>query len=63
MAAQILTQYKRQIESLELEPATGGCFEVRADNDPIYSKLATGEFPDEQKLVAEIGQLLKKKPA
>ena len=63
MAAQILTQFKRQIQSLELEPSTGGCFELRIGDDLIYSKLATGEFPEEQKMVDEIGQRLKKKVA
>ncbi len=63
MAAEILTQFKRQIQSLELEPSTGGCFELRIGDDLIYSKLATGEFPEEQKMVDEIGQRLKKKVA
>jgi selenoprotein W-related protein len=61
LAAQILAQFKRQIQSLELEPSTGGCFEVRAGDDLLYSKLATGQFPDERQLVDEIGQRLKKK--
>ena len=63
MAAQILTQFKRQVQSLELEPSMGGCFELQAGDDLIYSKLATGEFPEEQKMVDEIGQRLKKKVA
>ena len=63
MAAEILTQFKRQIQSLELEPSTGGCFELRIGDDLIYSKLATGQFPDEQKMVDEIGRCLKKKVA
>ena len=63
MAAEILTQFKRQIQSLELEPSTGGCFELRIGDDLIYSKLATGEFPEEQKMVDEIGRRLKKKVA
>ena len=63
MTANILTQFKRQIQSLELEPSTGGCFELRAGDDLIYSKLATGEFPEEQKMVDEICQRLKKKVA
>lgn len=63
MAAKILTEFKRQIQSLELEPSVGGCFELRAGDELIYSKLATGEFPEEQKMVAEIGKRLKKKVA
>ena len=60
MAAKVLTEFKRQVESLELEPSSGGCFELRAGDDLIYSKLATGEFPDEKKVVSEIGKRLKK---
>ena len=63
MAARILTHFKRQIVSLELEPSTGGCFELRAGDDLIYSKLATGEFPEERKMVDEIGRRLKEKVA
>jgi selT/selW/selH-like putative selenoprotein len=60
LAAKVLTELKRQVQSLELEPSTGGCFELRAGDDLIYSKLATGEFPDEKKMVSEIGKRLKK---
>ncbi|MBC7852896.1 MAG: Rdx family protein [Pirellulaceae bacterium] len=63
MAAKILTQFKRQVQSLELEPSVGGCFELRAGDDLLYSKLATGEFPDERKMVDEIGRRMKKKVA
>ena len=60
MAAKVLTEFKRQVQSLELEPSSGGCFELRAGDDLIYSKLATGEFPDENKMLSEIGKRLKK---
>lgn len=60
MAARILGQFKRQIEALELEPSTGGCFELRVGDELIYSKLATGEFPEERRIVDEIGMRLKK---
>jgi len=39
---------------LELEPAGGGCFEVSVDGEEIYSKLATGEFPDEQMILDQV---------
>ena len=32
---------------LEMEPSGGGCFEITVDGEEIYSKLATGEFPDD----------------
>lgn len=58
MAAKILTQYKQRIAGLELQPSSGGCFEVTLGDELLYSKLATGEFPDEKALVAEIGKRL-----
>ncbi|MCO6454528.1 MAG: Rdx family protein [Pirellulaceae bacterium] len=58
MAARILTQYKQQLAGLELEPAAGGCFELSVDGRLIYSKLETGEFPDEERMVAEVGRRL-----
>jgi selenoprotein W-related protein len=58
LAARLLSQYKQRISSLELQPSGGGCFEVTIGNELIYSKLATGEFPDEQKILAEVGRRL-----
>jgi selenoprotein W-related protein len=43
---------------MELEPSGGGCFELSMDGETIYSKLQTGEFPDEDALVKEIGKRL-----
>jgi selenoprotein W-related protein len=59
LTAKILSAYKQQLAGVELEPSTGGCFELTADGRLIYSKLQTGRFPDEQALVSQIGQLLR----
>jgi len=40
--------FKQQIRGLRLVPASGGCFELRANGELLYSKLETGDFPDEQ---------------
>jgi len=58
LASQILSQYKQKLESLTLVPAGGGCFELVADGDKIYSKLETGQFPDESDMLDEIGKRL-----
>jgi selenoprotein W-related protein len=50
----LLTRFKQQIESFELQPSTGGCFELMVDGALVYSKLATGIFPDEEQLVADL---------
>jgi selenoprotein W-related protein len=39
---------------LQLVPSDGGRFEISVDGKQIYSKLQTGQFPDEDKIVAEI---------
>jgi selenoprotein W-related protein len=59
LAAKLLAQFKRRISSLELEPSTGGCFELTVGSDLIYSKLQTGRFPDEDAIAAEVGKRLK----
>jgi hypothetical protein len=33
------------------------------DGERIYSKLETGKFPDEQSIIAAVGERLKKAPA
>jgi len=33
---------------VELVPSGGGCFEVEVNGVSIYSKLQTGEFPDDR---------------
>jgi selenoprotein W-related protein len=43
---------------MELEPASGGCYEVTVDGELIYSKLDTGEFPEDDAIVAEVGSRL-----
>ena len=42
------------MKSLTLVPAGGGCFELEADGVLLYSKLQTGEFPDERELLARL---------
>lgn len=58
MASKVLSEYKQKIQGLELEPSKGGCFELSVGNELVYSKLATGKFPDEEEIVAEVGRRL-----
>jgi len=58
LASRILSTYKQQVKSLELVPSSGGCFELTLDGDLAYSKLETGEFPDEQNMLDLIGKRL-----
>jgi selenoprotein W-related protein len=58
LASRLLGKFKQRISSLELIPSSGGCFELKIDDDLIYSKLKTGEFPDEPKLADLVGKRL-----
>lgn len=42
------------MSELSIAPFADGRFEVFVDGQKIYSKLETGEFPDEETLVAKI---------
>ncbi len=42
----MLTHFKKQIAQMTLIPGEGGRFEVQVDGDLIFSKLATGRFPE-----------------
>ena len=44
----MLQEYKQRISDLTLIPSGGGCFELTADGELIWSKLKEGKFPDEQ---------------
>jgi selenoprotein W-related protein len=43
----LLTALKQSVKKMTLVPAGGGCFELTVDGELIYSKLQTGQFPDE----------------
>ena len=59
MTSKLLTQYKQKIRDFKLIPGSGGSFELKANGQVIYSKLQTGQFPDEETMVQEIGKRLK----
>lgn len=41
------------VKSILVE-SSGGVFDVDLDGDLVYSKHGTGEFPDEEQLVAKL---------
>ena len=59
MTTKLLTQFKQQISDLKLIPSKGGCFEVTANGELLYSKLKTGQFPDEQAILDTFAARLK----
>lgn len=59
MTSKLLTTYKQQIKDLKLIPTGGGAFELSVNGELLYSKLKTGEFPDEKAMVEAVGKRLK----
>jgi len=51
-----LTEYKQQIGSLTLVPYDDGRFEVFVNGQKIYSKHATGRFPEYKEIRTALGQ-------
>lgn len=60
MTSKLLDAYKQKISGLKLIPSDGGRFELAVNGDLIYSKLKTGQFPDEKWAVEAVGARLKK---
>jgi selT/selW/selH-like putative selenoprotein len=45
------------MEEIAIAPYADGRFEVFVDGERVYSKLETGEFPDDDTLVAKIKKM------
>ena len=59
MTGRLLNTFKQKIKGLTLVPAGGGCFELSIDGKLVYSKLQTGQFPDEKWVIDTIGNRLR----
>ena len=46
MVSEILNEIQSEVASLELIPSAGGRFEWTVDGELVYSKAATGRYPD-----------------
>jgi selenoprotein W-related protein len=44
---------------MKLIPGGGGCFELTVNGELLYSKLKTGQFPDEMAMIEAVGKRLK----
>jgi selenoprotein W-related protein len=56
LATKLLETYKQKIKSLSLVPAGGGCFELKLNGKLVYSKLKSGDFPDEDAMIDLVGE-------
>jgi selenoprotein W-related protein len=61
LASRVLTTFKQKVSGLTLVPSGGGCFELTANGELLYSKLNTGKFPEEQAIVDLLDKRLAKK--
>ena len=55
MAQELLSTFEQEITELVLKPGTGGIFEVHADGAMIWSRKASGRFPE----ITELKQLVR----
>ena len=58
MTAKLLPRYKQAIRRYVMIPSKGGCFELNVGGKLLYSKLKTGEFPDEDRLLDSVEKAL-----
>lgn len=58
MTAKLADALKGGFDEIALAPFRDGRFEVIADGKTVYSKLATGQFPDEETLVKQMKKTL-----
>jgi len=54
LADQLVRTFKQKIAELTLLPSDGGRFEVKVNDELIYSKLAVGQFPDNATIETEV---------
>jgi selenoprotein W-related protein len=50
----IMDAFGQQFGALKLIPSDGGRFEVTLDDDLVYSKLKTGDFPENKEILGQI---------
>jgi selenoprotein W-related protein len=55
MAQELLTTFEAELAEVALMPGTGGVFEVRVDQAPLWSRRERGRFPD----IKELKQLVR----
>ena len=59
MAQELLTTFPEEIGEVAMLPGTGGVFEIRVNDELIWSRKEQGRFPD----IKELKQLVRDKIA
>ena len=50
MAQELLTTFANEIREVALLPGTGGTFNIRVDEEVVWSRSAEGRFPEMKEL-------------
>ncbi|MEM9315699.1 MAG: SelT/SelW/SelH family protein [Pseudomonadota bacterium] len=58
MAQELLTTFEAEIDDLVLSPASGGCFEVYAENTLVWSRERDGGFPEISELKRRVRDVI-----
>jgi len=48
LATSILSRFGTDVEALVLKPSSGGVYEIRKNDDMIFSKKEVGRFPESE---------------
>lgn len=59
MAQELLTTFETELAEVSLAPGSGGVFEVRVNDELIWSRTEQGRFPD----IKELKQLIRDRVA
>jgi selenoprotein W-related protein len=54
LAEELLKEFNTNVNKLELQPGTGGVFEVSLNGQTIFSKKEQGRFPYDGEILGEI---------
>jgi len=54
MAQELLTTFQDEIGELALLPGTGGVFEIRLEQEVVWSRSTEGQFPEMKELKQRI---------
>jgi len=58
MAAELLSELGQRAEWLKLVPSGAGRFEVTVNGQVVYSKAATGHFPELSEVQQKVREML-----
>jgi selenoprotein W-related protein len=56
LADHLVKKFKQNIAELALLPSDGGRFEIKVNDELIYSKLSSGRFPDNTDIESAVRQ-------